>query len=299
MRRNNGLPYIDTANPGLYIGFHAAMQHSGAVKNMVDEDGKATCGAWFCEESTQAELPLWKEALCGGEIVALHLSPVFYGRGVPRGDGSAVILIPGFLLPDAYLAVMRSWLRRMGYKAYASGVGVTSNCPNLMIERCLRPTLEQALEAGGHRKAHLIGHSLGGVMARSLAAQRPKDVASVITLASPFRGTAAHRVVLRAADGIRRKVLGKNDPEVLPECYTGHCGCAFLQAVRGGLPAGVRQTAIYTRQDGVVDWRYCVTGDAKADFEVRGTHMGLAFNPGVYALVARRLAQESGAEAAV
>ena len=54
------------------------------------------------------------------------------------------------------------------------------------------------------RKIHLIGHSLGGIIARSVAAQRPDDVASVITLASPFRGTVAHRTVLQAAEAVRR-----------------------------------------------------------------------------------------------
>ncbi len=266
---------------------------------MTAGDVKESGGEWFCPEQRAMKLPLWKEALAAGELLGLHRSPVFYGRGVPRGDGSAVILVPGFLLPDAYLGEMRWWLNRLGYKAYASGVGLNADCPNLLMQRCLSATLERALEAAAPRKAHLIGHSLGGVMARSLAAQRPQDVASVITLASPFRGTSAHRVVLRAVAAVRRRVLGKHAGEVLPECYTGGCGCAFVQGLRAGLPAGVGQTAIYTRQDGVVDWRYCVTGDARVDCEVRGSHMGLAFNPAVYAMVARRLAEAGRREPAV
>ena len=136
-------------------------------------------------------------------------------------------------------------------------------------------------------------------MARALAAHRPKDVASVITLASPFRGTAGHRLVLRAAEAVRRRVRGKHNLEVRPECYTPQCGCAFMQALRTGVPTGVAQTAIYTRQDGVVDWRHCVTGDAGVDCEVPGTHLGLAFNAAVYALVARRLAEAGKEEAGV
>jgi hypothetical protein len=50
------------------------------------------------------------------------------------------------------------------------------------------------------------------------------------------------------------------------------------------------ETAIYTCQDGVVDWRYCITGNAANDFEVSGTHIGLAFNASVYTIVAKRLA---------
>ena len=44
------------------------------------------------------------------------------------------------------------------------------------------------------------------------------------------------------------------------------------------MPDSVLETAIYTQHDGVVDWRYCMTGNADNDFEVPGTHIGLAFN---------------------
>jgi hypothetical protein len=51
------------------------------------------------------------------------------------------------------------------------------------------------------------------------------------------------------------------------------------------------QTAIYTRHDGVVDWRYCMTKNPEVDFEVLGTHVGMAFNPLAYTIVAERLAK--------
>jgi hypothetical protein len=50
------------------------------------------------------------------------------------------------------------------------------------------------------------------------------------------------------------------------------------------------ETAIYTKTDGIVDWHYCITGDPELDFEVPGTHIGLAFNPSVYDIIANRLA---------
>ena len=52
----------------------------------------------------------------------------------------------------------------------------------------------------------------------------------------------------------------------------------------------VLQTAIYTRNDGVLDWRFCTTQNAKQDFEVPGTHIGMAFNSAAYSIIARRLA---------
>jgi hypothetical protein len=43
----------------------------------------------------------------------------------------------------------------------------------------------------------------------------------------------------------------------------------------------------------VVDWRYCVTGDPTVDIEAPGTHIGLVFNPSVYTIIAKRLADAS------
>ena len=78
---------------------------------------------------------------------------------------------------------------------------------------------------------------------------------------------------------------------MLPTCYTGHCTCNFLTSLRRKMPRSMFETAIYTQQDGVVDWRYCITGHADSDFEVSGTHIGLAFNASVYSIIANRLAQ--------
>jgi hypothetical protein len=59
-------------------------------------------------------LPIWQEALFGIEIVLLHAAPVYFGFGVPRGDESGVVIIPGFLGSDIYLVEMYAWLKRIG-----------------------------------------------------------------------------------------------------------------------------------------------------------------------------------------
>ena len=236
-----------------------------------------------------ADTPFWSEALFGAEILLLHATPVYYGLGVPRGDGSGVVIIPGFLGTDLYLTELHAWLKRIGYRPYFSGIGINAECPNLLIQRRLNRTIEEAVSETG-RKIHLIGHSLGGVIARSVAAQRPKDVASVITLAAPIRGTVANRTVLHAAEAVRLKILQEHGRGVLPDCYTGQCTCNFLDSLRRRVPDTMLETAIYTRQDGIVDWRYCRTMDPDVDIEVPGTHIGMAFNAAAYAVLAERLA---------
>ena len=238
----------------------------------------------------EANTSLWTEALLGAEILILHATPVYYGLGVPRGDGSGVVVIPGFLGTDLYLTELHAWLRRIGYQPYFSGIGVNAECPNLLIQRHLNRTIDKA-RAGTGRKIHLIGHSLGGVIARSVAGQRPRDVASVITLASPIRGTVANRAVSNAVEAVRLRILAEHGRGVLPDCYTGRCTCNFLNSLRRKVPASMVETAIYTRHDGVVDWRHCLTMNPEVDVEVAGTHIGMAFNPTVYAVVAERLAR--------
>jgi triacylglycerol lipase len=246
----------------------------------------------FRTDLAEADIAIWKEALFGAELLLLHASPVCYGLGIPHGDGSAVVLIPGFLGNDRYLSQLHSWLRRIGYRPYLCGIELNAECPNLLIQNCIRQAVGKALDDTG-RKVHIIGHSLGGTIARSVASQRPADVASVITLGSPFRGTVVHQVVLRAAETVRKRILKEHGPGVLPDCYTARCTCDFLTSLRSDMSSGVLETAIYTQDDGIVDWQYCRTEDPERDFEVPGTHMGLVFNASVYTIIANRLAAAS------
>lgn len=244
----------------------------------------------FAKNDRAVALPIWQELLVGVEMAYLRASPAYWGFGVPFGDGSAVVVIPGFLGTDAYLTEFRVWLGRIGYTPYLSGIGINAECPNLLIRRHVDETIARAWRRSG-RKIHLIGHSLGGVIARSVAGQMPDRIASVITLASPFRGTVCHPSVLQAAKRVRSEILRHNGPGVLPQCYTGHCTCDFVDSLRNEFPPSIPQTAIYTKSDGIVDWNVCVTGHPDIDCEVSGTHIGLVFNPSVYGIVANRLAR--------
>ncbi len=240
--------------------------------------------------------PIWQEALVAVEFVCLRVSPVYWGFGIPPGDGSAVIVIPGLMGTDLYLAELRAWLKRIGYRAYDSGIGLNAECPNLLIRQRLTETIERARRET-KRRVHLVGHSLGGLIARAAASQMPNAVASVTTLGAPFRGVAAHGSVLRLVEWVRENIHQRHGDQVLPECYTPACTCDFLQSILGKIPARVRQTAIYTKSDGIVDWRVCRTENPAIDVEVSATHLGLTFNPVVYDVIGRRLAECRQAQA--
>ena len=234
-------------------------------------------------------VPIWREAFLALDWVALRASSVYGGAGIPHGDGAPVILIPGFLGMDPYLVEMHAWLKRIGYRSYMSGIGQNADCPNVLAQR-LCVTIEQAYRDTG-QKVDLVGHSLGGIIARVAAVRYPELIAQVITLASPVNSLRTHPLVVTAARFVRGRVLWRRRSQVGSNCYTGQCDCSFLEHVRQEIPRSVLHASIYTRSDGIVDWRSCLEENGSPNIEVRGTHIGLAFNADVYQNVAHLLAK--------
>lgn len=100
---------------------------------------------------------------------------------------------------------------------------------------------------------------------RSIAGQRPDDIAFVITPGAPSRGTAAHPSIRSAAESVRARILTNQGDGVLPACYTGHCTCDFVDSLQRCVPASVVETTIYTCDDGVVHWHFCQTDNDASD----------------------------------
>ena len=80
------------------------------------------------------------------------------------------------------------------------------------------------------------------------------------------------------------------------ECVSGDCARQSFSESRGAVPDGVGFTAIYSRRDGIVDWRACVDPLARA-VEVTASHLGMAFDPRVVDAVSGALHRSSSASA--
>jgi pimeloyl-ACP methyl ester carboxylesterase len=220
-------------------------------------------------------LPLWREAFAGLDWLDLRLSPVFRGEGVERGRGQAVVLVPGLFAADASMKELSRWLERCGYRAYESGIGMNVLRSEALISRLVETTDRAHAETGA--AVRIIGHSLGGVIARGAALRRPDRIAQVITLGSPVQGLGAHPAVLSAA-----RLVHGDDID------------ACLATVQKALARGIDETNIYSKSDGVVDWRTCYRDDADA-IEVRGSHTGLIVNAAAYRAIAYALAANAAA----
>ena len=225
------------------------------------------------------------------ELARLLADPVWRGVGLPRGDGRAVLLIPGFLAGDQSLSVMSSWLRKLGYRPRRAGISFNVACSDIAVDR-LERVLADAHRRSGRRVA-IVGHSRGGHFARALAVRHPEQVSQVISMGSgldlPFDISEPTRL---AVEGVRR-MLARRDPErAALGCFTHACLCRYAQDYRAPFPATVPLTSVYSKGDGVVRWRACVVPYAR-NVEVTGSHIGLAFNRHAYREIATTLSVSS------
>ena len=208
---------------------------------------------------------------------SLMLSPLL--MRAPRGDGHPVLTLPGFLASDLSMAPMRRYLKELGYDTYAWKMGRNVGGVSRM-RAALRDRLAEIHGATG-RKVSIVGWSLGGVYARDLALQAPDMVRCVVTLGSPFAND------IRATNATR-----------LYEALTGEAAednPELRAAIAGDLP--VPATSIYSRADGIVNWRTCLlrSSDTAENIEVYlASHVGLGVNAAALWAVADRLAQTEG-----
>jgi pimeloyl-ACP methyl ester carboxylesterase len=237
--------------------------------------------------------PLWRESRAALEAAALVRSPVWRGEGVPPGDGRPVLLIPGFLAGDGSLATMTHWLRAIGYRTRRAGIRANVACSADACAR-LEARLEGFAEAQG-RPVTIVGQSRGGIFARALAARRPDLVDGIVTLGSPtVSQLRVHPLVLLQIGLVGALGSGHVPGLFRLRCLRGDCCAQFRDALAGGMPDDVRWVALYSRTDGIVDWRACLDPWADRLVEVRSSHCGMGLNAEVYAQVAAALGSIGG-----
>ena len=225
------------------------------------------------------------------ELARLQADPLFWApdrRDVPRGDGSPVVLIPGFLAGDPSLVVLGRWLSRIGWRPHRSGIAVNVDCSDRALDRLDRRVAEIAGRTG--RKVALVGHSRGGHFAKALAHRRPERISAVVSMGSGLDTPFDISIPTRAAVAAVRWVHEHTTDRVARNgCLTATCRCRFAHDYAAAFPAEVPLTSIYSRDDGVVWWEACTVPYARC-VEVSGSHVGLAFNRKAYRVVAQALA---------
>ncbi|TFH32798.1 MAG: alpha/beta fold hydrolase [Myxococcales bacterium] len=223
--------------------------------------------------------PKWATALevrAIGERAAMDMAMPLLER-LPKGDGHTVVILPGFTADDRSTRPLRDLLNRLGYDARGWGLGVNIG-PSHEIIHGLEDLFATVLEEA-RQPFSIIGWSLGGIYAREVARQLPDHVRQVISLGSPLE-------MVRGDDSATRPLW-----EELAPLFDDNAERTVRESHRPLLP--VPTSAVYTRTDGIVPWRSCLTvpGPTSENIEVYGSHCGLGLNPSVAYAVADRLAQ--------
>ena len=243
------------------------------------------------DHSVQPALtPIQNELSFAWDWAALRLSPVYYGCGVPRGHGEPVVVVPGFMGTDLSMMELYFWLARIGYQPYYSELGVNVNCPDVSAETVLSVVRRAANETG--RRVHLIGHSLGALIARDVAFRHSEAVDQLISLAAPFNDVAhVHPVLIEAMDAVRRQAGSHLTWHIAPACYSGHCTCSFIEHIMRPRKPPFRRYALYSRNDGLVRPQSCMEEEAELNIGIPTSHYGIIYNWQAYQAVARLLAE--------
>jgi hypothetical protein len=127
------------------------------------------------------------------------------------------------------------------------------------------------------------------MLARGIAARRPDLVSGIVTLGSPVLAPGAHHVSLARGVDVLVRLSRAGVPGLMSEdCVGGECARQAWDDTRIALDPEVEFTAVYSRRDGIVDWRACVAPDART-VEVRTSHIGLAVDPRVVDVVVAAL----------
>jgi pimeloyl-ACP methyl ester carboxylesterase len=209
--------------------------------------------------------------------------------------GDPVLLVPGFLAGDGTLALMSRALRAQGFRTYRSHIHANIGC-TLNAAAQLEGRLESIAIRRGTR-VQVVGHSLGGMLARGVAVRRPDLVSNVVTLGSPMLAPGAHHRSLSASVEMLVRLSKAGVPGLMAEdCVAGACARQSFEECRAPMPAGIGFTAVYSRRDGIVDWRACVDPVAH-QVEVTASHLGMAFDPRVIDVVEGSLLRTSSASA--
>lgn len=191
----------------------------------------------------------------------------------PRGDGRAMLVLPGLGAGDRSLVPLRQYLTTRSHDTHGWGLGRNTGDVQRLVARFL-PQLERRVDDAG-RPANLVGWSLGGVVAREATRERPELVHKVATFGTPLFGprasAAARAFSPDEIDQIERLIAAR---------------------VRQSVPRPIM--AIHSKNDGIVDWRACIDDVTPfaLNVEVTATHFGMGLSPDVFVHLARWFAAD-------
>lgn len=183
-----------------------------------------------------------------------------------RGEGRVAILIPGWRASELTMEPLRRFLVGRGHDARHWGLGTNEGQPERDAHRLFERLPDEPVA--------LVGWSLGGVIAREIARERPDRVRRVLTYGTPVVGGPSYTLAARAwTEEEARRIA------------------AQVAQRDADKPLQVPVTAMFSRRDRVVHWAACIdrSNEVVEHVEVGSSHAGMGVDPDVWRVVAERL----------
>ncbi|MBZ5736189.1 alpha/beta hydrolase [Nocardioides sp. TRM66260-LWL] len=220
----------------------------------------------------------------------------YAGPAVQR-HGDPVLLVPGFFAGDYSLRTIAAHLRSQGWRTYRAHILANVDC-TLSAAALLESRIERIVERR-EQKVQIVGHSLGGMLARGIAVRRPDLVSGIVTMGSPMMAPGAHHRALTAGAAALVALNRVGVPGLMAsDCVGGDCARQSFEESRLPVPGDVAFTALWSRNDGIV-WPWaCIDPQADA-VEVRASHLGMAVDPRVAREVSSALTRHRARRAGV
>ena len=235
-----------------------------------------------------------------GEYWELIFSPVYRGDGVPRGNGTTVLLLPGLFGNDLYLRPLYDWLTRTGYRPVLSSLSFNAGCPKRLLAQ-----VEESFAAvlsDEDRGVAIIGHSRGGLLGKAMCTRLGESCSCLITLGSPLGAILrTGKSGLQAMSGLGQSSTiesiaanpvaqaGRAALRLLdPDCNLPNCDCDYVNDLLAPFPSKTNITCVLSTEDSVVSPSACAIEGVK-NIEVTGSHTGLVYNRLVYPHIAEAL----------
>jgi len=200
------------------------------------------------------------------------------------GDSTiTTIVIPGFMASNPSTYFLRRTLNGQGHNCIKwcnhRNMGFTEDVINETIDQ----VVAEVATSGG--KVNIIGQSLGGCYARTVANAVPECINMVITLGSPITGLEL--VSRESIEGYNR-VAGEIDAATIQHSK-------YLNTFKPNPP--VPTTSIFSKSDGVVDWNHSIIDEGliSENIEVHTSHLAMGLHLKTVQIVANRLTQSPNA----
>lgn len=188
-----------------------------------------------------------------------------------EGACNRVVLVHGLWNSPWWLLPLARRLRGHGFKVEGFGYPSILGGPEPALQ-----ALVTRLRGGP--TCHLVGHSLGGLLAVEAVRRAPElPVQRVVCMGSPLRGSATARFL--AGHRALAWVLGRSAPLLLSGCQPWQ-GSQQVGVIAGDVPRGVGRllAAVGPESDGTVALAETCLDGAAARCQVRASHTGLVLS---------------------